>query len=412
MGPSQETLISPPHSQQPKLKLALLLASIALSAAAFLTLDWFRTAAIQRSAAKAIKVCGVPDPVRHHAFKPNCACIDHWGRYQWEFFTNNLGFRDDKIREVPLADARPRILMLGDSFTEGKIAWRDSYVGRIAAHFPQYDFLNGGVESYAPSNYLNVARMVLAKGVEIDEVIVFLDSGVAPDEAAYYRDVDAFGAVTGPERKLWNLSWYAKWRFRIARNLLLTNYLFEFFERFLVGHGYYHLPTSNLFGDLFDMERTAWTYRKVNETDPHPAGYAPLGVEGGIAKGKAKMTLLWRELEKRNIPISIVDYPHPALVVHDTAESRQVRIWREWCQGKCKRFISVFPPFFAARDECQRSQPGCWYLDLFVFGDMHYNAAGNALVADAVIKSLEEEPPGKRAGTNLRPESGAGLGAH
>src|SRR5208283_1482435 len=102
----------------------------------------------------------------------------------------------EKVREVPLADARPRILMLGNSFTEGDIAWRDSYVGRIAEHFQQYDFLNGAVASDSPSNYLNVARMVLAKGVDIDEVIVFIDNSAVQDEAAFYRDADPSGAVT------------------------------------------------------------------------------------------------------------------------------------------------------------------------------------------------------------------------
>ena len=69
----------------------------------------------------------------------------------------------------------------------------------IAAHFPQYDFLNGGVASYSPSNYLNVARMVLAEGYDIDEVIVFIDISDVHDEAAFYRDIDASGAVTGPQ---------------------------------------------------------------------------------------------------------------------------------------------------------------------------------------------------------------------
>ena len=66
------------------------------------------------------------------------------------------------------------------------------------------------------------------------------------------------------------------------------------------------------------------------------------------------MTLLWQELEKRNIPISIVVYPYPAQILHDTADSRQVRIWREWCQGKCKRFVSLFPAFLAVKDQCLR----------------------------------------------------------
>ena len=66
--------------------------------------------------------------------------------------------------------------------------WADTYVGQIAAKFPQYDFLNGGVESYAPSNYLNVTRQLLDRGVKFDEVIVFIDISDAQDEAAFYQD--------------------------------------------------------------------------------------------------------------------------------------------------------------------------------------------------------------------------------
>ncbi len=143
------------------------------------------------------------------------------------------------------------------------------------------------------------------------------------------------------------------------------------------------------------MERGAWTYRKVNETSPYYDGYAPLGTEAGIAKEKAKMTLLWQELAQRNIPLSVIVYPHPAQVVHDTVDSRQVRIWRDWCEGKCKRFVSLFPTVLALKDQCPPSRPGCWYLSYFIFGDIHYNAAGNALIADVVIKKLEETPPVK-----------------
>ena len=410
MDPSPESSASQRPGQQRKMKLALLLVSIAFSVIAFLTLDWVRSAAIVRHAKSTFKgnSCRVRDPIRHHALKPNCDSMDQWGGDTYEFVTNSLGFRDEKVREVPLADARPRILMLGDSFTEAPLAWRDSYVARIADHFPQYDFLNGGVGSYSPSNYLNVARMVLAKGVDIDEVIVFIDISDVHDEAAFYRDVDASGAVTGPEQERWVMSWDSKWRHFITGRLLLTDYLLRSLEHFLVGRGYYYLPTGPQ-GEVFDRERSAWTYRKVNETAPYYNGFAPLGVEGGIAKEKAKMTLLWQELEKRNIPISVVVYPYPAQLVHDTTESRQVRMWRDWCEGKCKRFISLFPEFFAVKDACPRSQPGCWYLHYFIFGDFHYNAAGNALVADKVITALKDTPPMKLTESNQRAEVRAGV---
>ena len=85
------------------------------------------------------------------------------------------------------------------------------------------------------------------------------------------------------------------------------------------------------------------------------------------------MTLLWQELEKRNIPIQ-----RCCLSLPGATGSRYGRVrasggmWRDWCEGKCERFISLFPEFFAVKDACPRSQPGCWYLRYFIFGDFHY----------------------------------------
>ena len=394
------------QAQQRGMKVVLLLVSIVLSMAAFLALDWIRTAAIARAAAARAGTanCRVSDPERHHSYKPNCTFKDHWGKDWYDFSTNSLGFRDEKVRQVPLADNRPRILLLGDSFTEGQLAWRDSYAAMLAARFPQYDFLNGGVGSYSPSNYFNVARKVLAAGYDVDEVIVFLDTADLADEAAFYRDIGSSGAVGGPAQQRWRSDWYAKLRHFITKHLLLTNYVFEFFERQLVKHGYYHLTMTLLAVNAFDVEGAAWTYRQVDEVDPYPAGYAPLGVRGGLAKEKAKMNLLWQELARRNIPLTLVVYPYPGQVIHDSADSPQVRIWREWCEGKCKRFVSLFPAFLAAKDQCPRLQPGCWYLDNFIFGDFHYSAAGNALVADVMTRLLTEDPPPKRPQDSSQPK--------
>src|SRR5271165_258827 len=192
---SREGSASQPRSRRRLIMLILFLLSFVFSALAFIAFDYFYSAAIFRTSVPVKpNPCRVRDPVRHHAVKPNCAFVEPWGRDTLEFFTNSLGLRDEKVREVPLAEARPRILMLGNSFTEGLIAWRDSYVGRIAAHFPQYDFLNGGMNAYSASNHLNTARMVLSAGVELDEVIVFLDASDLDNEAAFHHDVDTSGA--------------------------------------------------------------------------------------------------------------------------------------------------------------------------------------------------------------------------
>jgi hypothetical protein len=289
------------------------------------------------------------------------------------------------------------LLLLGDSFTEGKIAWDNSFAGQIALRFPQYEILNGGVTSYSPSNYLNSTVRLLAAGVEVDEVVVFMDISDAQDEAAYYREVGDGVAVTGPEHRRSIIPWYAGFREGMKKRFLLTNFLFETLERAAVLHGYFHLNVVQG-GNLFDLERSAWTYRQVSETYPFDSGYAPRGLEGGIARQKEMMTRLWHLLADRNIPISVVVYPWPAQLVHDTAESRQVRTWHDWCAGKCKRFVSAFPAFFAVKEQCSWTEPGCWYPKLFLFGDYHFTPEGNALVSRAVIQSFEAIPPGK-AGT-------------
>jgi hypothetical protein len=82
-----------------------------------------------------------------------------------------------------------------------------------------------------------------------------------------------------------------------------------------------------------------------------------------------------------------------------------VRIWREWCVGKCKRFVSAFPEFFAAKSQCPKWEPGCWYEKNYTFGDVHLNAGGNAIVADVVSKALEAIPPVKRPAAALKPDA-------
>lgn len=390
-NPSPSTAPGRPPSQ-----FRLLTASILLSLLLFLGLDGLWSAWVLRSTApiSPASTCFASDPVRHHALQPECSCDRHWGRNSYTFATNSLGFRDENIRAVPLTRTRPRILVLGDSFTEGMSSWADSYLGQIAARFPRYEFLNGAVESYSPSNYLNVARALLDQGVHFDEVIVFIDMSDAQDEAAFYRDKDPSGAVDGPQQIVHNGGWYANLRLYITDHLLLTNTIAGYLEREAVKHGFYHLNVGH--GPLFDLERSAWTYRPVSGTQPYEIGYGPLGLQAGLAKEQSKMTLLWQELQQRNIPLSVVVYPWPAQIVHDTSDSKQVVMWRDWCAGKCQSFISVFPAFFALKEQCPPSQPGCWYLSDFIFGDEHYNVAGNALVADAVSKSLEEHPPLKR----------------
>ena len=380
-------------------KLLLLFFSLLFCLVAFVALDGAYSFLFRKSGTPTpseIFGCLGHDPMRGLALQPYCSCTRAWGHERYQLNVNSLGMRDEQVRQVPLTDPRPRVLLLGDSFTESMGPWKDSFAGRLAAKFPQYEILNGGVGGYSPSNYLNTARIALKNGLEFDEAIVFVDMSDVQDEAGLVRDLDSTEAVVLAKHQYHYETWYSNLRKFVSKYFVLTNFVWEVVEHALVGAGYYHLD-HGFNGNIFDLERSGWTYRKVVEDKPFEMGFAPLGVEGGLAKEKRKMDELYEELSKRGIPMSVVVYPWPAQLVYDKVDSRHVQIWRDWCEGKCKRFVTAFPEFFALRDQCPKAQPGCWYLKNWVFGDIHLNANGNAIVSDAVIRSLEEKPPVKRA---------------
>jgi hypothetical protein len=95
---------------------------------------------------------GITDPVVHHRFRPNAVKKVSGSWYR----TNALGLRDHEYPERP-APGTYRILMLGDSFTEGfRLAFEDTVAKRVERGLNdgrcrgRYDVVNAGIGSYSP----------------------------------------------------------------------------------------------------------------------------------------------------------------------------------------------------------------------------------------------------------------------
>jgi hypothetical protein len=104
---------------------------------------------------------GTTDPVLHHAYRPNGK-----GRVRGiPYETNSLGLRDREFPERKAGDGF-RILMLGDSFTEGYTLATDATmpkrVERMLAERcgAGYEVVNGGIGTYSPIlEYLLLERV-------------------------------------------------------------------------------------------------------------------------------------------------------------------------------------------------------------------------------------------------------------
>ncbi|MDH4161427.1 MAG: hypothetical protein OEW15_01895 [Nitrospirota bacterium] len=125
----------------------------------------------------------------HHGLKENCHSEGWWGHVYYIIETNSLGFKDRRVRDVPLRTAGRRIVFMGDSFTEGLGIPEDkTFVGLVEDLFGGrgYDILNAGVVSSSPIVYYNKTKYyVEKKGLQINDLFVFLDISDVHDEYIY-----------------------------------------------------------------------------------------------------------------------------------------------------------------------------------------------------------------------------------
>jgi hypothetical protein len=313
-----------------------------------------------------------------HGFVPNFDGYDAWGSLRHRLRTNSLGFKDAAVRDVPLRSLTRRILLIGDSMTEGSgMSFEDSFAGLLyragREGAENFEVLNAAVASYSPVLYFKKIKHLLDIGLVFDEVVVFSDITDVMDEATSYfcfDDEPQYKALCPPVVKK---PAFSNLRKIFTRNFVVTNRV--------IGLATERAP-SLLEMDEFGFPsraRWSWTIPSFNVKEV----FHPLGVEGGVIRSLKNMQALADLLSQRRIPLTIVVYPYPMQLAQNDRDSRQVAIWREFCRENCKAFIDLFPVFFAEKDA-----HGDWYQRYFIPDDVHWSAQGHRLIFREVGKQL------------------------
>jgi hypothetical protein len=326
------------------------------------------------------RLARVADPVFDHGLVANFDGYDVWGEARYRLITNSLGFKDGTVREVPLKPSSRRILLMGDSFTEAiGIPYENSFVGllnRAGQERPEkVEFLDGGVASYSPSIYYKKVKYLLDQGLQFDEVVLMSDSSDVEDEATSYFCIDddpkyrkfctappGTYPPASPLKPDFFIDHFAVTnRVRITLKRWIQTRLGN--RRRAIEH---------------DQERIGWAL-----PNPDLARLRPLGIEGGIERSLQNMGKLSDLLASRGIPLTIVVYPWAQQIAQNDRDSRQVRLWRDFCPNRCKAFIDLFPAFFAIADRDED-----WYQRLYILGDDHFSVNGNRILFEELAKRL------------------------
>jgi lysophospholipase L1-like esterase len=409
-----------------RLRSRILLTILLGASASFLALDYLAAQVIKRQAALSWREAMTASKARerdfrsqselfHHALRPNRSALSSWGGREYLVVTNALGLRDRTKREVSKIPKARRILFLGDSFTEAiGIEYDRSFVGLVdqELHPQGVEVLNGGVASYSPTIYLRRAQYLLeSMGLEVDEIIVFVDVSDAQDDALYYRldeantvkrrcdkvatileidrqvrhDVRRFFEDFDADRpeqikEKWRAgSWdeiatcedeyrtaleQLPFRIRFADHWRFNSVVFQtlngVYNDWIVGHQ----PNDLFARDSHSGVRALWS---ADEELFNSYG------RDGSARMTENMDKVLSLAKKHRAKLTLAIYPWP----HQLAKPKPDHyrsLWQRWSRERGVELIDYYSDF-------TREPPSMVYAKYFIQGDVHWNRMGHEIIA-------------------------------
>ncbi|MDH5387056.1 MAG: hypothetical protein OEY06_01255 [Gammaproteobacteria bacterium] len=312
----------------------------------------------------------IENEIFHHTLAANITNAKaQWGPILgYEVNTNSLGFKDSQPRKISLEKTNHRILLMGDSFTEGVgYAYNDTFAGILDKNLKNknIEVLNAAVSSYSPIIYYRKTQYLINKGLEFDHMVVFVDISDIEDEAKNYI-INEDGNVIS--KRAGKLNYKLK-RFITENTIILSNI------RILLRKSKNSVKAVNepKFDDVINAPRSLWT---INDGIYNDYG------KKGLKLAEQHMTMLANLLKTNNIKLTIVVYPWPDQIWHKDLESKQVIFWQNWSKEHNADFINLFPTFINA------SNPKKTIEDYFIFGDFHWNKKGHNLIAESILPQL------------------------
>ena len=267
------------------------------------------------------------------------------------------------------------IAFIGDSFVEVALDYEKTFVG-LFEEKKNISVANLGVTSYAPKIYLSKIKYLLEKGYKFKHLIVFIDISDLYDDNTFYKLNDdlSVSEKNAKEKRL-------KTRKFLRSNFPLTNYYMFVIK--MNNRINKEVPPVNSVEPIFTEKvslKAKWTYQSEDEIN---------GYEDPVSKTQEEMIdamqKLYELVSKKNIKFSIAVFPWPQQLKFDNVNSKHVKMWKEFCEEKCFKFIDFFPFFFREMEETS-------YIEVFkkyyFWNDVHFNAEGNKVIAERLIQEF------------------------
>lgn len=324
-------------------------------------------------------------PVYHHGLVKNFEYSGaEWGDHGYTVRTNSLGFKDAQIRDISLTPTGKRLIIIGDSFTEGVgIEFKHTFVGLLAKQLAKknIEVLNAAATSYSPIIYYRKIKYLLETiKLKFDQVLVLIDMSDMEDEALGY-EFDRYENVIskGDPARLGAATIQAEESLKSTGQPKPPMSFKEFFTQYTFFTGRLRNILALYKGYVRPWEQALNQRRAMWTLDDKL--YKEFG-ESGLKLATTHMNQLKQLLDKYHIKLSIAVYPWPDQIYNRDINSKQVKHWQAWARQQRVKFINLFGIFI------NDDKPSVVINKYFFTGDVHWNKQGHLLVFKALSKQL------------------------
>ncbi len=291
----------------------------------------------------------------HHTLKKNVEADSTWGNNKYTTCTDRYGFRIECGKNI---DSNKKIILIGDSFTEGiGLNYNETFAGMFSKKM-NYKVYNMAVSSYSPIIYRNKIKYFLDNSLEAKHVLIFIDISDIDDESNYYFQCGKNICEKNISENNKNNEQEIKYK-TFFPIIDLFKIRIKSIKRSIKPEVYIYRK---------DFLRSNWTFIDENKN-----------ISIGIKNSVKHMNEIYEYLREKDITLSVAVYPHPGQLLHDNEDSKQVKIWNNFCIQKCKYFINYFPEFF---EEVKLSSPKKIIKKYYIKDDIHFNFKGNKKIFD------------------------------
>jgi hypothetical protein len=323
----------------------------------------------------------------HHGLMPGQATMAAWGALIYPMFTNNLGMVDSTTGRVDKESNNYRILILGDSHSEGVgVPYPKTFAGRLARELqPQgIEILNASAVSYSQkTEYLKARYLIEIKGLQVDEIMVLVDISDIQNELVYEKfepeEKSAMGDLLFRAKTLLTKKSTIYYLADAIRTQKQQEVFFKNIESFNKDAG------TNMNTNIWELYSSFFSdfNDEVLLSNPqfHGMGgwmedetFRELALKG-IGMGQSYVLKLKELCDEHGIGLTLSVHPWHHQITRGEVSDEYVQNWESFARDQEIPFISFYPLFITDED------PDNVIRKYYISNDNHWNEFGHERVA-------------------------------